>query len=69
MYKMENYPTTNKNDIQAYVNRNWNTDALRCQAEKAGLKMAGVPGLPSLLRDKKDLYAHVHWCTAPERRL
>lgn len=48
MYKMENYPTTNKDDIQAYVNRNRNTDALRCQAKKAGLKMAGVPGLPSL---------------------
>lgn len=32
---MENYPTTNKNNIQAYINGNRNIYVLRCQAKKS----------------------------------
>lgn len=45
---MENYPTTNKNNIQAYINGNSNIYVLQCQAKKADFNMVGIPGLPSL---------------------
>lgn len=48
MCKMENYPTTNKNNIQAYINGTGTYMYCGIKQKKADFNMVGIPGLPSL---------------------
>lgn len=66
---MENYPTTNKTDIGAYVNGSRNIcAAVSNEKNKPDFRMVGGSGILSLYRTK-DICTHVLLCTATEESL